>query len=492
MKTNKLSIALLRYSQILLLLISFFAFGIGQVNADNIQLFFSLGVLFAASMLYGIEKVRERFILLLFNFACIFFLFGRTFIKILDYEDWQGIYSDEVHRTTITMIYISVLSLFCGAIIFNQFHREKKEVLAPAIRQRVWESEEFIKNLQIISFILYIVLAFFMLLVEIEKPIKLKGAEYTEYYYAYESSLPGFVLSLSALAKFALCMFLATMPSKVLGFIALGIYVVSTIPVFIVGQRNPFVSAALFTVCYYLLRDYLIIKGTKKKKKWFGKFEGTAIAIALPFMFAFLSIYESIRLGLEIKNIKLFHSISRLFYTQGVTYEVICKCIDYKSQLPITNYNYTFGALWKYIRENAIGRLLGLESYGAQTVESALYGNTLSDTISYLDLGDQYLKGAGWGSSFIVEIFIDYGYIGVAILSFLLGAFLMWMTRNFGKSYLKSYCILLMLIQLFMLPRATATGWLVLLIYIPAIVLIACVFIITYFSQKKYYKDKRG
>ncbi|MBO5332521.1 MAG: O-antigen polysaccharide polymerase Wzy family protein [Clostridia bacterium] len=495
MLTNKLGSALFRYLQIIVFAFSMFLFVLGQVNHDNIQLFFSLGLLFLANLAYGLEKMRERFVFFLFNFACIFFLYGRTLIRITEQDNWQGDYSTQAHYQTITMIYVSMLFLLFGAIFFGQFRNKKVNIKPVIVRKRIWQTEEFIKNLQIITFIVYMVLAVFMLLVEIEKPIRLKGAAYTEYYYNYQSSLPGIVISLAALAKFALCLFLATLPSKMFGFIALGVYVASTIPVFIVGQRNQFISAALFTVCYYLFRDCLALKENKDRKqikKWFGKFEGTAIAIAMPFMFAFLSIYESIRLGLPVKSVKLFSSISDLFYTQGITYDVICKCMEYLDQFPTTNISYTFGQIINYFKGNVIGSFLGFEKPVSQTVESALYGNSLGDTISYLDLGEQYLKGAGWGSSFIVEFFIDYGYVGVAILSFVLGIFLMWVTKNFGKNCLKSYCILVLMIQLFMLPRSTSTGWIVLLIYIPAILMVVAIFAITFLMQKKYYKDKRG
>ncbi len=495
MLTNKLGSALFRYLQIILFAFSVFLFVLGQINQDNIQLFFSLGLLFLSNLAYGLERIRERFVFFLFNFACIFFLYGRTLIRITEQDNWQGDYSTQAHYQTITMIYVSMLFLLFGAIFFGQFRNKKVNAKPAIVKQRIWQTEEFIKNLQIITFIVYMVLAVFMLLVEIEKPIRLKGAAYTEYYYNYQSSLPGIVVSIAALAKFALCLFLATLPSKMLGFIALGVYVVSTIPVFIVGQRNQFISAALFTVCYYLFRDCLALrenKGKKQVKKWFGKFEGTAIAIAMPFMFAFLSIYESIRLGLPVKFVKLFSSISDLFYTQGITYEIICKCMDYQSKFPTTNFSYTFGQLINYFRGNAIGKVLGFEQIPPQSVESAHYGNSLADTISYLDLGEKYLNGAGWGSSFIAEFFIDYGYIGVALLSFILGIFLMWVAKSFGKSCIKSYCILILMLQLFMLPRSTATGWIVLLIYIPAILMVVAIFAITFFMQKKYYKDKRG
>ncbi len=450
------------------------------------MMFISLGILLIGNMLYGIEKMRERFVFCLFNFACLFFLYGRTFIKLNQLDDWQYPFGDEIHKTAITMIYISILFLLFGAVFFGQFKQGRPTIK----RESILKSEDFNKNLQIIAFIAYLFCAVFLLIVEIEKPIAMQGKSYVDYYYTFQSSLPGFVLSLSALAKFALCLFLATLPSKKMAFIALGIYVVSTIPVFIVGQRNQFISAALFVVCYYLLRDYI---GKDKPKKWFGKFEGTAISIALPFFFAFLSIYESIRKDIAVSKVNIFNSISDLFYSQGVTYEVICKCIKYIDVLPETNINYTFGAIIAYFKSNGISKLLfGTESYKAQTIEMAMFGNSLSDTVSYFDLGQKYFEGAGLGSSYIVELFVDFGYVGVALFSFLLGIFLIWAVKVFNKNILSSYLVLVALIQLFMVPRSSATSWLVLLIYIPAIIFLIGIWVISYLCQKTYYKEKKG
>lgn len=480
---------LFRYFEIVTFLLSISLFVISHLTKNNDMLFVSLGVLLIGNMLYGIEKMKERFIFCLFNFACLFFLYGRTFIKFTTLEDWQYPFSDEIHSTAITIIYISVLFLLFGAVFYGQFKTSPKPIKTIK-KENFWQTKEFIKNLQIISFIVYLFCAVFLLIVEIEKPIAMRGKSYVDFYYSFESSLPGFVLSISALAKFALCMFLATLPPKRMAFTALGIYVVSTIPVFIVGQRNQFISAALFVVCYYLLRDYI---GKDKPKKWFGKFEGTAIAIALPFFFAFLSVYESIRKNIPVSKVNIFSSISDLFYSQGVTYEVICKCIKYIDVLPETNINYTFGAIIAYFKSNGISKMLfGTESYSAQTLEMALYGNSLSDTVSYLDLGQSYFQGAGLGSSYIVEAFVDFGYIGVALFSFILGISLVWFVKVFNKNILGSYLVLVALIQLFMVPRSSATGWLVLLIYIPAIILLVGLWAISYLCQKKYYKDKKG
>lgn len=482
--------ALFKDFQISVFLCSVIGFIIGQVVSNNDYILLSLGILFIANLCYGIEKMRERFVFFLFNCACVFFLYGRVFTKFLTQNNWQGEFTDDVHRTALTIIYLSVAALLVGAVIYSNYFKKEKPINNvnnhSLKKQNFWNNEDFIKNLQIVSFIFYLICVVCLLITEFEKPIALHGKSYVDYYAAFESALPGLILSIAALAKFALCIFLATLPGKGISFIALGIYVVSAIPVFIVGQRNQFISAALFVVCYYFLRDYIRKDGDRK---WLGKFETAAIVISLPFLFAFLSIYESIRRDIAVSKINILQSISNLFFSQGITYEVICKCITHIEDLPITNLNYTFGSVISYLKGNSISKFLfGFETYKAQTVELAMHGNSLGDAISYIDLGEQYFEGAGLGSSFIVENYVDFGYIGVIIFSFLLGLFLIWLVKSFNKNIFVSYIGLVSLLQLFMLPRSSSSGWLVLLIYIPAIVSVIVLCFASYLWGKKHHK----
>ena len=90
MITKSLGKALFRYFQIVVFMCSICLFVWAQIHKDNVQLFFSLGLLYIANLSYGIEKISKRFIFFLFNFACIFFLYGRTLIKILTFDNWMG------------------------------------------------------------------------------------------------------------------------------------------------------------------------------------------------------------------------------------------------------------------------------------------------------------------------------------------------------------------------------------------------------------------
>ena len=491
--TDSLAKALYRWIMIIVYAVSAVIFIIGNVQSNNNFLLSALFFLFVGNLLYGFEKILSRFIFLIFNFACMFFLFGRNFVEFVSGKDWQAGFIFNTNKTVCIIIYVSMISIAFGAFLAERFKARKiktKEIKIPKVKPQIslYKQETFIKNLRIISFWLYIFCYMFLIVTELEKLILMRGKGYAEYYLDYQSTLPGFFFSIGALAKFCICAYLITNPPKFQAVLVLGTYIVSTVPVFIIGKRNPFLSAVMFSICYYFLRDSNL---KPKEKRWFGKFEITAIIIALPFVFAFLSIYESIRLGITVNKVNIGQSILNLFHTQGVTYDVMAKGVDNIGNLPPTNINYTFGPIIEYFRTNSITKILfGTVSYDNCSVQMAYFGNSFGDTISYLDLGDAYFTGAGLGSAFMIENFVDFGLVGVSLFSLLLGFVFIKAVDLYKKSVVWKYFVLMMLLQIFMLPRSSATGWIVPLLYFPMYILMIGLVVLTGLTIKNYYKVK--
>lgn len=488
MITRSVSQALYRYIQYVVVIASFVCFTFSHYLYNIDLMLISVFILFLGNILYGLENFNERIVFILFNFACFFFLFGRNVIELFSGIDWSERFEYEINCKLCNIIYLSLFCMLLGAIVANNI-KDKK--IKKVESQSLFKQEDFIKNLQIVSLVVYVICLLFNLTVELEKLIATRGLSYAAYYMDFKSSLPGFFLSFSALTKFCLCIFLATNPKKILAFPVLGSYVVSTMPAFIAGKRNPFLSAAILAVCYYIIRDY---NRKDDEHKWLGKFEITAIIIGLPFLFAFLSLYETIRQGTSVDNneISILDSILKLFSSQGVTYDVMGKGLLLQNDLPPTNINYTFGPIIEYFRNNKIFALIFGNSvvYTTASKELALYGNSFADTISYLSLGEKYFEGAGLGSSFMIENYIDFGYIGVAIFSLFIGFSLVASVKMYSKHSLFSFFSMVFLLQIFMLPRSSATGWVVLILYIPMYFLLFGVTFITGLTLKRYYKSK--
>lgn len=489
MKTEKMSAVLYKYIRVVVCAASVVCFIISHIVQNIDLMLISVVILFVANFLYGLEKFYERFVFTVFNTACMFFLFGRNVIELISGENWARRFSYEINSKICTIIFISLLSMFFGALLAGgvpckQKNKEKR------IKDAFITSEDYNKNLQIVSLVMFLASISFTFVVELEKLLSTRGQEYAAYYLNYQTSLPSFFLSISALSKFCLCLFLITNPPKKTAFPILGLYVVSNLPSFAAGQRNHFLSAALLAVCYYVIRDYC---GKKSDKKWLGKFEISAVVICIPFLLAFLSMYESIRLGKSVGEVNIGKSILKLFSSQGVTYDVMGQGIMLKDELPQTNFNYTFGPIIEYFRGNSVSSFLfGTTSYPKASAELATYGNSLADSLAYMVLGEKYLNGAGLGSSFMLENYIDFGYIGVVLFSMALGFLLIAMMKYYGRNKIISFFSLVALLQMFMLPRAPATGWVVLLLYIPMYFLVLVVITVTGLTLKKYYQKSKG
>lgn len=486
MLTDRLSASIYRWLQYLFFVGAVICFLIANICADMDLLLVAVLLLFLFSLLYGLECIKDRFIYVFFNFACMFFLYGRNVIELLSGENWSARFPDPINLTTCNILFLSQLFLFLGALACQ--HISERKVPLPECSQQNTQKEIFLHNLRKVSFWMYLFCAVFSLLCEGEKIILMQGQDYAHYYTGLQSRLPSVFSSIAALAKFCLCVFLATRPRKATATVVLVIYIISAVPMFIIGQRNSLISAFAFAVCYFIIRQSNLQAG---EKKWFGKGLVIAIVVALPFLMAFLSLYESIRQGISVSNVNIFESVLNLFRTQGITYNVIAKGISHMEELPSTNINYTFGPIIEYFRSNTITQMLfHTASYKKQSIEMALYGNSFGDTISYLELGEGYFTGAGLGSSYMVEAFVDFGYTGLCIFSLVLGYLQISMVKSFGKNPFTSFVSMVFLLQLFMLPRSSATGWAVLLLYIPMYVLLFGIVMLTGLLQKNTAKRK--
>ena len=89
-------------------------------------------------------------------------------------------------------------------------------------------------------------------------------------------------------------------------------------------------------------------------------------------------------------------------------------------------------------------------------MELAIDSNSYAHNLSYLVLNNEYLNGHGIGSSYIMELYTDYGMIGVFLLSLLLGILFIAMLQVAYRSRTILFALsLLILNNLFFMPRSS-------------------------------------
>lgn len=425
----------------------------------------SFNVLCAAMMtlwihniLYSFENLKTRIWFLIMHITIFTFLISRPFIGMLRGEKWWETTRQEPENIcfSIVVIVISLVALYIGARIGELIKVKKID------NEEIKKKKEFRDALQVVSMVAYYATMCFFLIQEGEKLLFIQGKSYLEFYSEFQSQLPGIVVSIAALMKYSLCVYLATLPNKKRTFIALAFFEISAIPQLIIGVRNPIMLNSLFILLYYFLRDIL-----GDKKKWIGKIEKILLMIGIPFSLVFMSGYAYIRSGMEIAQTNIFKLFIDFFYGQGVTFNVLGIVYGHRFNLPMREWrNYTFGGMIDYILYGRIGQKV----WGTEALPSincwanGRLSNNLSHNFAYLYMKENYLKGRGYGSSYLIENYVDFGYIGVAIFSLILGILLVYMLRRFGRNTLVDTIVLVSLTTIFFIPRAEATGWLTFII----------------------------
>lgn len=158
-----------------------------------------------------------------------------------------------------------------------------------------------------------------------------------------------------------------------------------------------------------------------------------------------------------------FIMIKKFFWAQGVTFDFVAMGYGHRRNLPDHPYkNYTFGGIIDYITHGQMGQILfGTSGFpDGNNLITARESNSLAHNLSYVILKDRYLNGQGVGSSYLLENYLDFGYIGVVLFSLVLGGLLIFGMYWMKKNILLRTIVLVSLTSIFFMPRAEATGWL--------------------------------
>ncbi|WP_363551064.1 O-antigen polysaccharide polymerase Wzy family protein [Caldifermentibacillus hisashii] len=446
--------------KVLRYIILFFAislFVIGVIFNDLYILLTSICGLLIHNLCYSLENFNKRIIFFAFNITFFTFLVGRLVVKTI--SDYVDIYNknkfglefsnDQVIWNIFIVLFTSLLFLFIGysCIKNNNSNQNYNKGVFKGIR---------IQTIAFASKYLFYITSIFNFLIILEQARFTDQAGYTELYSSYSSSYPYFIVKFAEMSSAALFMFLATLPTKSKSIIPLTLYFfIGTISL-LVGNRNEFVLNLLIIIIYLCLRNI-----TDKHEKWFGKKEILICISAFPFLILLLNAISYIRVDRGVSSASFLYTINDFFYKQGVSVNLIGFAQTLANQLPNETV-YTFGRIIDFIRNNIITQsLFDIPKYLPQTVESALHGNSFADSVSYILSPNRYLNGWGYGSSYVAELFIDFGYLGIIVGNFVLGNILALMTRLFENGIIGAWICLTMTRLLLYAPRDTATSFIV-------------------------------
>ena len=424
-------------------------------------------LLWINNICYSIEKFKERAYYFFFNLTFFVFLLGRPLIILLKGNDIEKVtkinYSSMADvRLAVVIMYIALTGMYFGAISGNIL---KNRFFNRCKKPKTYNKSVFLFHLKYVSLLLFAIAIIAAYIRGVEKVLFILNSSYVEYYVSFTSKLPYLVYVLSTFVEPSLCLFLITYPPKKAAYKVLVLYMISTTLDLVGGERNPFVLSVIFSLIYFIYRDYI-----GDKEKWIGKFERWALILVTPIGLVLLGMMNYIRDGVSAGFSNVFEIFLDLLEKQGVTFSWLSCGLGILNKLPgFGSSNYTFGGIIDYFKYGSIGqRFFGIEGLGnGNNLRHALNGNSMAHQLSYTLLGDWYLEGHGCGSSYLLEVFADYGKIGIFIFSFFLG---MLLISAFDIAKQNMFCGAIMLLSItgtLFMPRSEAIGGINFILRIP-------------------------
>lgn len=444
----------------------------GVITSNPDVCLIGVGLLFTQNCLWAVENIKYRTVYLLFHLVFFVFILGRPIYQLKEGARWFFYGNDELVFTLMS-IWITLICLFVGALLITYIYkwRENNKNNQPYVANLQNEEKanlysimrKFVLSGFIITFLLNMVIG-------LERVNFAANHSYAEYYTSFSSNVPYLFGGIAGLMPYALCIYLALKPNKNMALLVLGLYILSAVPNLIVGTRNPIILNIMFAICYLWIRNSMA-----KNEKWIGKKELIAILGGLPLLAIAMYMYAYIRADISVPQIGL-QAIWGFIYQQGTTFDVLS--MGYMS-LPFLpeNHHYTFGGIIDYYTHGSIAQKYfdAIDLGGSNSALMGLESNNFAHNMSYI-MHPNYLTGEGWGTSYILEVYADYGYIGLAIYSIVLAVFLVSIIKLCKKNYYLFTMTLIVLTNLFFLPRDSALGCVNSLMEIPFIlVMILCI-----------------
>ena len=427
------------------------------IGQDNYTLLFSSVLLmWLNNMLFSVKCMRQRFIFFFANLTFYVFLLGRMSVAFIGGDDFVKSVTFSASADVwkgLVLLFIALMFMFTGALLYTlKFYclNEKEYITI-----HYWNTHhDFVSSVRFVSLIIYSAALLCECLVGYEKMQFNQSHTYFEYYIYYTRNLPFFIYGIASFEKYCLCLYLATLPTKRYATIALFAHFFVALPDLLIGARSSVVTALFLILIYYMARGYYCRKGDI----WFGKNEKTCLLVMSPFLLIFLAAYGYIRTNVSWREFNIFELFMEFFYSQGVSFGWLCSGLGITEMLSENVCSYTFGGVIDYYRYGTMAQLLwgGTDLGVGNNILRATLSNSMGHHLSYLLLGDLYLEGSGVGSSYILEVFVDFGYIGVAIFCLLLGYITIYIVHWALKGIIQYYIFLVSINGILLMPRSSA------------------------------------
>lgn len=434
-------------------------------------------------LLYSLKKIDGRIAFFSFLITFFSFLLSRLFIDTL-LPGFSSDYTVNVlnklpySRSAEPFVFYALIVSLTG-LSFG-FLRNSDNVSKVT---RI-ENPLYLDKIRLLSRRLAYLFFAFTLVVTIEKIRYIWANGYIDFYLNYKEGLPHIFYTLAAAYKFAFFIFLSTIPSKRESKPLIYLYLFEACISLLTGQRGAFVTPLLFILIYLFFRNSL-----SPEDPWISRKGKLAIAVSLPIFCALMFLVMLIRADNGTGNDSILTLFLNFFYQLGGSEKIIGYAYDYQSSVPDGQW-YSLGPIIRFFQGNPISLLFGGEAITTQSVEMATRGHELGSFLTYNTDEYRYLSGGNIASSYVAELWLDFGFIGVFIGSFIYGKILGSIVVLSCTNVWKTTIAFIMINRILTAPRANymlfltdclSFSFLIMIIYI----LFECKGIPRYINSKK-------
>ena len=400
-----------------------------------------------------IRKIENYAFLFAFGIAFFIFLMGRDFLENFFRYKVELHYSTEINNHAYICMILALVSIWGAYWLFSEKIKIKFNQHVNRSSQQI--SSRYIDYIQQISKLFFYTTIPFAIASRLAIVRFVGNNSYTEYYTDYSELLVGntalYIVSKIELAMpVALCIFLATYPTKKDSKKILIVYFIYLLISLGAGSRGPFVLGILL-----LLVFFVTMQGIRPEEKWFSRRYLLVLLLLVPVAAVSGYMYNLARFGISNESTSLLDAFTGFFYDQGVTVTVIKRAYQFADQIPEQGL-YTL----EFVHSGIIARLLGIPVYNGNSINHAMHGGSFTHAIGYVIMGQGYLAGRGTGSSYIAELYHDFGYIGVVIGSFIYGVIFSKLTEKDSQSVLSRAIVFALMTQFLWAPRGGFSAFL--------------------------------
>lgn len=437
-----------------LMAIIMMAAGLSDASLGWVSL--STFVVWLGALLYALGR-QEKNILHIFLLITIFiFLMSRIFVRWIQNGEVYKPFSYDTMAHIYYCIFLSICGLWIGTssrIRLTMHGRMKSRQTEEAAR---YDHNIDLDILRMIVGFLTIVSGICSLLINVEKIAAFHvfggGGEMR---IAYASAMPELVLRASYIYNFVFAIYLATFPEKKKAMPYFFMYIGICATKMMFGSRCDFMLALMFVYVYFHIRDRMDQSCEKLNDQWFGMKERLFTILSIPALIVLLVFVSAYREHSAFEFTGIMETFVEFFEAQGTSFDVIGYAYENAYKLTQPHQLYLFDNTYTFLTTNPVSRLFtGMRFYNVNTVERAIYGTSLDQSLYYIINPASYLAGRGCGSSYIAEVYLGYGYVGVFIFNILLGGVLVKLTRYKFNEMWKNTIVLLFTLSLFFIPRA--------------------------------------